>query len=62
MIESISMDAHIWEFKGYTQRLSDIGLIIPSDIQVMIVLDSLPSAYLGYVQAITSRDIDITFE
>ena len=56
------MDAHIWEFKGYIQRLSDIGLIIPSDIQVMIVLDSLHSAYLGYVQAITSRDIDITFE
>ena len=62
MADNTTMDVHIRDFKGLTQRLSDIGISLSVDIQVMIILDSLPSSYLGYVQAITSRDTNIIFE
>jgi hypothetical protein len=35
---------------------------VSNEIQVLVMLDSLPPSYLGYVQAITSKDNGITFE
>jgi hypothetical protein len=57
-----TMDAHTCVLKGLTKELNNAGIPESNEIQILVMLDSLPSSYLGYVQAITSRDNRITFE
>ena len=56
------MDGNITSMKGTCQEFQWVDMTIPNDMMVMVLLNSLPKNYRGYVQMITSRDETIDFE
>jgi transposase InsO family protein len=61
MLDAETLETHIRRLKALFRELANVDLSVPTEIKVMILLDSLPSSYLGYVQAISARDSSITF-
>jgi hypothetical protein len=61
MLDTETLETHIRRLKALFWELANVDLSVPTEIKVMILLDSLPNSYLGYVQAISARDSSITF-
>lgn len=57
MQEGSSMNGHINEFSYIIDQLSEIDVLIPEEMLVILLLSSLPKSYEGFVIAVESRDL-----
>lgn len=54
--EDDKISNHITEFYEINERLAEIGVLMPEEVSVIILLASLPKSYENFVVAIESRD------
>ena len=61
MVENSSVSEHILGMSGYHNHLTQLGVELPIDSFIGIVLQSLPPSYKGFVMNYNMQGMDKTF-
>ena len=59
MEEGSSVSEHMLKMSGHTKKLSDLGIVIPNQLGIHRVLQSLPPSYKNFVTNYTMHNMNV---